>query len=110
MKILAKVIYNRISSKPEAKLDPLHYSFRPKVGTIESIAALKTILANRIIMQKDTCLCFIDFQKASDRVEHDILLDCLIKRRANNKDAAWSLKFATGKLGSWEMTKCGCTQ
>jgi len=58
----------------------MQYGFRPKVGTIESITTLKTILANRFNSKQDTYICFIDFQKAFDRVEHDILIDILNKK------------------------------
>ena len=62
------------------QLNPMQYGFRPKVGTIESITAFKTILANRINSKQDTYICFIDFKKAFDRVEHDILIDILNKK------------------------------
>ncbi|KAG1664955.1 Retrovirus-related Pol polyprotein from type-1 retrotransposable element R2 [Nymphon striatum] len=58
----------------------MQYGFRPKVGTIESIISLKTILANRIDTKKNTYLCFIDFVKAFDRVEHDKLIKVLKER------------------------------
>ena len=53
MKIMSKVIYNRISAGFFEQLDTLQYGFRPKVGTVESIALLKTILANRINTKQD---------------------------------------------------------
>ena len=80
MKILNKVTYNRISTHLNEQHNPMQYGFRPKVGTIESITALKTILANSINSKQDTYICFIDFKKAFDRVEHDILIDILNKK------------------------------
>ena len=80
MKILNKVTYNRISTHLNEQLNPMQYGFRTKVGTIESITALKTILVNRINSKQDTYICFIDFKKAFDRVEHDILIDILNKK------------------------------
>ena len=62
------------------RLDTMQYGFRPKVGTIEGIISLKAILANRIDMKKDTYLCFIDFVKAFDWVEHAELLEVLKER------------------------------
>ena len=80
MKIFCKTMYNRISTKINRQLDPLQFSFRPKVGTVESITALKTILNNRINHGKSTYLWFIDFTKAFDRVEHKMLIDVLKKK------------------------------
>ncbi|KAG1671311.1 LINE-1 retrotransposable element ORF2 protein [Nymphon striatum] len=80
MKIMSKILYNRISLNLNHRLDTMQYGFRPKVGTIESIISLKTILANRIDTKKNTYLCFIDFVKAFDRVEHDKLIKVLKER------------------------------
>ena len=80
MKILCKTMYNRISTKINRQLDPRQFGFRPKVGTVESITALKKILNNRIDHGKSTYLCFIDFTKAFDRVEHKMLIDVLKKK------------------------------
>ena len=80
MKILNKVTYNRISTHLNEQVNPMQNGFRPKVGTIESITALKTILANGINSKQDSYICFIDFKKAFDRVEHDILIDILNKK------------------------------
>ena len=73
-------MYNRISTKINRQVEPLQFGFRPKVGTVESITALKTILKNRINHGKSTYLCFIDFTKAFDRVEHKMLIDVLKKK------------------------------
>ena len=80
MKILNRVTYNRISTHLNEQLNPMQYGFKPNVGTSESITALKKILANRTNSKQDTCTCFIDFIKAFDRVEHDILTDILNKK------------------------------
>lgn len=86
MKIISKTIYNRIHGNLNERLDTMQYGFRPKVGTVESIAALKTILMNRIHTKQETYLCFIDFVKAFDRVEHDLLVNTLRKRNVNKRD------------------------
>ena len=77
---LGKVTCNRISTHLNEQLNPMQYGFRPKVGAIESINALKTILANRRNSKQDTYMCLIDFKKAFDKVEHDILIDILNKK------------------------------
>ena len=86
MKILSKVMYERISSNLLDKIDPLQYGFRPKVGTIESVTMLKTALSNRLNLKKDTVLCFIDFVKAFDRVELSLLFKTLQNRGVHNRE------------------------
>ena len=86
MKILSKVIYERISINLLNKIDRLQYGFRPKVRTIESVTMLKTALSNRLNQKKDTVLCFIDFVKASDRVEFSLLFKALQNRGVHNRE------------------------
>ena len=64
MKVLSRVICERISSNLLDKIEPLQYGFRPKVGTVESVTMPKTAFSNRLNLKKDTLLCFIDFVKA----------------------------------------------
>ena len=86
MKILCKTMYNRISTKIHRQLDTLQFGFRPKVGTVESTTALKTILNNRINYGKSTYLCFIDFTKAFDRVEHKMFIEVLKKKEVKQAE------------------------
>ena len=86
MKVLSNEIYERISNNFLEKIDPLHYGFRPKVGTIESVTMLKTALSNRLNLKKDTVLCFIDFAKAFDRVEFGLLFKALLNRGVYNRE------------------------
>ena len=86
MKILSKVMYERISSNLLDKIDPLQYGFRPKVGTIESVTMLKTALSNRLNLKKDMVLCFIDFVKAFDRVELSLLFKTLQNRGVHKRE------------------------
>ena len=73
-------MYKRIGTNINRQLDPLQFGFTPKVGTVESITALKTFLKNTINHGKSTYLCFIDFTKTFDRVEHKMLIDVLKKK------------------------------
>ena len=88
MKVLSKVIYERISNNLLEKIDPLQYRFRPKVGTIQSVTLLKTALSNRLNLKKDTVLCFIDFAKAFDRVEFGLLFKALLNRGVHNREVS----------------------
>ena len=80
MKILTRVLFNRIAENLTNKIDPSQYGFRRGMGTLEAVACMKAILASRINMKKKTYLCFIDFTKAFDRVDHTLLLNILHER------------------------------
>ena len=70
----------RDSTKINRQLDLLQFGFRPKLGTLETITALKSILNITKNQGKSTYFCFIDFTKAFDRVEHKMLIDVLKKK------------------------------
>ena len=77
----------------------MQYDFRPKVGTTESITALKTILVNRINSKQGIYICVIDFKKAFDRVEHDILIDILNKKATPNNEIRIIKKIYENQIG-----------
>ena len=55
MKVLSKVMLEQISNNLLDKIDPLQCGFHPKVGTIESVAMLKTALYNRLNLKRTQC-------------------------------------------------------
>ena len=58
----------------------MQYDFIPNRGTIEAITALKTVIMSRMNQQLDTCIAFVDFQKAFDMVDHCKLMGILQQR------------------------------
>ena len=77
MKILLKVIINRIEPVLNKNINPLQYSFMPNRGTIEAVTALKTICSNKINLGQALFVAFVDFEKAFDKVHHRKLLEIL---------------------------------
>ena len=75
MKILLKVIANRIKPVLNKNINPLQYGFMPNRGTIEAVTALKTICSNKIDLGQALFVAFVDFEKAFDRVYHRKLLE-----------------------------------
>ena len=85
MKILLKVVQNRIGPILNSSISPWQFGFRPNRGTIEAIAALKTLAAIRIEEEKALFVAFIDFEKAFDRVHHSKMIEVLKKRGIKGK-------------------------
>ena len=53
--------------------------FRKGKGTRDAIHQLRTIWERSLQMDKKVYLCFVDYQKAFDRVRHDKLLEVMEK-------------------------------
>ena len=51
--------------------------FRPGKGTREGILNLRIIIQRYTEVQKPVYICFIDYEKAFDRVYHDRIMQCL---------------------------------
>ena len=86
MKVLTKIMTNRISEGLIDQLDENQFGFRAGRGTLEGVACLKMIGANRINKGKNTYVCFIDFRKAFDRVGHVKLLEILEQRKVPKRE------------------------
>ena len=76
-KILLKIIQNRIAAIVERELPDVQAGFRKGRGTRDQIANLRWIMEKTREYQKDIYLCFIDYTKAFDCVDHDKLWACL---------------------------------
>jgi len=72
-KVLLKVILNRIQKKTEEELPDEQAGFRPNRGTRDQITNLRVLMAKMKEHNQPLYMCFIDFQKAFDSVQHERL-------------------------------------
>ena len=72
-KVLLKVILNRIQAKTEQEIAPEQAGFRPGKGTRDQVTNLRIIMAKLKEHNQPLYMCFIDFQKAFDSVQHERL-------------------------------------
>lgn len=72
-KVLLKVILNRIQQKTEQELSDEQAGFRPGRGTRDQITNLRVLTAKLREHKQPVYMCFIDFQKAFDCVQHEKL-------------------------------------
>ena len=68
-KILLKILCNRMEVKYEQLMSKDQFGFRKGQGTREAIVSLRILLERRIDMNRKTFVCFVDLEKAFDRVE-----------------------------------------
>lgn len=78
-KILLKIIQNRMESYVERELPEEQAGFRKKRGTRDHIANLRWILEKANEFKQDVYICFIDYSKAFDCVDHEIMWKTLRK-------------------------------
>jgi len=68
-KILLKVLTKRLESKTEAFISKAQFGFRRGCGTREAIGVVRTLCERSIEHGNDLFFCFVDFEKAFDRVD-----------------------------------------
>ena len=76
-KILLKIIQQRMTSIINKELPDVQAGFRRGRGTRDQISNLRWIMEKTREYQKDVYVCFIDYSKAFDCVDHDKLWNCL---------------------------------
>ena len=67
-KILLRIIMNRNETIFERETSKGQTGFRSGLGTREGIFNIRAVLEKMIDIDKDVYICFIDYQKAFDRV------------------------------------------
>ena len=85
-KILLKVIQERIQNKIDEEVTEEQFGFRKNSGTREAIICLRMLIEKYIEVQKNIYVCFIDYKKAFDRVQHERLITCLQDIGVDGKD------------------------
>ena len=69
-KLLLKIVIDRMKMKIETELDDAQSGFRQVKGTREGLLNLRLIICERHLeVQKDVYICFLDYEKAFDRVD-----------------------------------------
>ena len=85
-KLLLKIVMDRMQGKIEAELDDAQSGFRQGKGTREGLLNLRLICERHLEVQKYVYICFLDYEKAFDRVRHEPLMQCLSEIGVDGKD------------------------
>jgi len=76
-KIIAKILRGRIEKKIEDVLGEEQFGFRRGEGTRNAIGMMRIIAERTLEIDEELCVCFIDWQKAFDRVNWTKLMQIL---------------------------------
>jgi len=76
-KIIAKILRRRIEKKIEDVLGKDQFGFRRGKGTRDAIGMMRIIAERTLEIDEELCVCFIDWQKAFDRVNWTKLMQIL---------------------------------
>ena len=76
-KIVARILSKRLESKIEEVIEEDQFGFRKGKGTRDAIGLMRIISERVLDVKEEMCLCFIDWQKAFDRVDWTKLLEML---------------------------------
>ena len=119
VKLLLKIVERRIRMKLETEIANIQFGYRKGSGTREGIFTLRTICERMIEVQQDVYLCFVDYEKAFDKVQHHKLLDMLKKHHIGKNNLQlitnlyWKQEAAMrveGELSGWTSIKRGVRQ
>ncbi|RVE48974.1 hypothetical protein evm_006332 [Chilo suppressalis] len=77
LKSFFTIIHERIRVRCDEQLSDSQFGFRAGVGTREALFAVQVLVQKCKDMQQDVYLCFIDYEKAFDRVLHE-RLTCIL--------------------------------
>ena len=74
LKIILNVLTKRLESKAATYISRTQFGFRKGCGTTEAIAVIRTLQERCLEHDQDVYVCYVDFEKAFDRVNWKILM------------------------------------
>ena len=92
-KIVAKLLRRKIEKKFEDVLGEEKFGFRRGKGTRDAIGVLRIISEQTLEIDEELCVCFIDWQKAFDRVKWTKLIEIL-----KGTDIDWRERISMSSL------------
>lgn len=87
LKIFLKIIHKRIYNKLEEGISNSQFGFRNGFGTREALFAFNTLIQRNLEMNKAVFVCFVDYEKAFDKVQHGKMMEILRSKNIDRNDA-----------------------
>lgn len=85
-KILLRILTRRIEGKVGAFIGRSQFGFRKGVGTRDAIGVMRMLIERSLEHDNDVYVCFVDFEKAFDRVDWGKLLKLMTEIGVDWKD------------------------
>uniref|UniRef100_A0A8D8XFQ8 Craniofacial development protein 2 n=1 Tax=Cacopsylla melanoneura TaxID=428564 RepID=A0A8D8XFQ8_9HEMI len=86
LKIFLRIIHVRLYGKLEDHMGDTQFGFRNNLGTREALFSLQVLVQKCRDLCHPVYMCFIDFEKAFDKVQHSKLIEVLMKVNIDGKD------------------------
>lgn len=86
LKLFLKIIHKRIYRRLEEYISNTQFGFREGLGTPEALFGINVLFQRCLDINQDVYACYIDFEKAFDRVKHDRLHQLLLNKNINSCD------------------------
>ena len=85
-KILLRVLLKRVRAKISPQISDEQFGFVAGKGTSNALFSLRMITERALEVQKDVFACFVDYEKAFDKVKHEDLFNMLKTLDLDGKD------------------------
>ena len=85
-KVTLKILLQQMRGKTKGEISEEQFGFMPDKETGNTIFTLRMITERCVEVQKDVYICFIDYTKAFDTVQHVTLFEVLQELDVNGKD------------------------
>uniref|UniRef100_A0A8D8SJ40 Craniofacial development protein 2 n=2 Tax=Cacopsylla melanoneura TaxID=428564 RepID=A0A8D8SJ40_9HEMI len=86
LKTFLKVIHKRIVNKLEENISDTQFGFRNGLGTREALFAYNVIIQRCLDVNQTVYVCFLDYNKAFDKVRHGLLISILKDENIDSRD------------------------
>ena len=84
-KILLKILTNRIKAKARDFIGRNQFEFRKGCGTRDAIGVMRMICERSLEFRNNVYICFVDFEKAFDRVNCSTI-SFIVQSRCHRQD------------------------
>ena len=81
-----RVILRRIRTKTRLQISQQQFGFVSGKGTRNAVFTLRVLAERAIDIQKDLYICYVDYEKAFDKVRHQDLFNILNNIGLDGKD------------------------
>lgn len=86
LKLFLKIIHQRIYEKIEKDNSNTQFGFRKGLGTRDALFAYNVLIQRCMDVNQDVYVCFLDYNKAFDKVRHDQLVQLLENKDIDQRD------------------------